>query len=89
MFFHIIFLSLGFLIVGLMVKQNNISSPPVSSVYSSSGSGSESSSISEKVNGRLCAINFNKSMAGAAEATFDSSNKTMDIIISDSGNILT
>ncbi|BDI15588.1 hypothetical protein ANSO36C_13900 [Nostoc cf. commune SO-36] len=89
MFLNIIFLILGFLILGLMVKQNNISYPSVSSVSSSSGSGSESSSISGKVNGRLCARNFNKSMAGAAEATFDSSNKTMNIIISDSSKILT
>ena len=88
MFVSIIFIILGFIIV-VLIKQNNISSPPVSSVSSSSGSGSESSSISGKVNGRLCATNFNESMAGAAEATFDSSNKTMNIIISDSGNILT
>lgn len=88
MFFNIIFIILGFLILAL-IKQNNISFPPVSSVSSSSGSGSESSSISGKVNGRLCATNFNESMAGAAEATFDSSNKTMSIIISDSGKILT
>ncbi len=89
MFFNIIFLILAFLILGLMVKQNNISYPSISSVSSSSGSGSKSSSISGKVNGRLCAINFNKSMAGSAEATFDSSNKTMNIIIPDSGKILT
>ncbi|MEH2196779.1 hypothetical protein [Nostoc sp.] len=89
MFFNIIFLILGFLILGLMVKQKNISYPAVSSVSSSSVSGSKSSLISEKVNGILCARNFNKSMAGAAEATFDNSNKAMNIIISDSGKILT
>ncbi|MHC5915025.1 MAG: hypothetical protein ACYTXE_29425 [Nostoc sp.] len=82
MFFNIIFLILGFLILAWI----NISFPSVSS---SSGSGSESSSISGKVNGRLCAKNFNETMAGGAEATFDSSNKTMNIIISDSGQILT
>ncbi|MEH2102343.1 MAG: hypothetical protein V7K76_21865 [Nostoc sp.] len=82
MFFNIIFLILGFLILAWI----NISFPSVSS---SSGSGSESSSISGKVNGRLCAKNFNETMAGGAEATFDSSNKIMNIIISDSGQILT
>jgi hypothetical protein len=87
MFVNIIFIILGVIILAL--SGYHISSPPVSSVSSSSGSGSESSSISGKVNGRLCATNFNESMAGAAEATFDSSNKTMNIIISDSGNILT
>ncbi|MHC5725176.1 hypothetical protein [Nostoc sp.] len=87
MFVSIIFIILGVIILAL--SGYHISSPPVSSVSSSSGSGSESSSISGKVNGRLCATNFNESMAGAAEATFDSSNKTMKIMISDSGNILT
>jgi hypothetical protein len=87
MFVNIIFIILGVIILAL--SGYHISSPPVSSVSSSSGSGSESSSISGKVNGRLCATNFNESMAGAAEATFDSSNKTINIIISDSGKILT
>ncbi|MBG1265205.1 hypothetical protein [Nostoc sp. WHI] len=87
MFVSIIFIILGVIILAL--RGYHISSPPVSSVSSSSGSVSESSSISGKVNGRLCAKNFNESMAGGAEATFDSSNKTMNIIISDSGKILT
>jgi hypothetical protein len=45
MFFNIIFIILGVMILGWIVKQNNISFPAASSVSSSSGSGSESSSI--------------------------------------------
>jgi hypothetical protein len=98
-FLTAIFLMLGFLILGFLgsiAQENNISSPAISSASSSSTSVSESStSVSEsssrsgKVNGRLCAKNFNESMAGAAEATFDSSDKTMSIIIDDSSQILT
>ena len=67
---------------------NSISSSSNSPISSSSESTSGSSSISGKVNGKLCARNFNDSMGGVAEATFDSSNKTINILISDSGRTL-
>ncbi|MEH2463318.1 hypothetical protein [Nostoc sp.] len=81
MFFNIIFLILGFLILGLIVKQNNISFPAVSSVSSSSGSGSESSSIpssvSDEVNKFECTT-----LANATNATTSSKPARVDAILS-------
>ncbi len=53
---------------------------------SSSTNISESSSISGKVNGRLCAQNLNQSMGVSANASFDSPSKTMNVTVSDMGN---
>ncbi|QLE39999.1 hypothetical protein FD723_05665 [Nostoc sp. C052] len=81
MFFNIIFIILGFIILGLIVKQNNISFPAASSVSSSSGSVSESSSIPSSVPDDVNKFECT-TLANATNATTSSKPARVDAILS-------
>jgi hypothetical protein len=78
MFFSIIFIILGVIILALIIKQNNISLPSVSS---SSGSGSESSSIPSSVPNEVNKFECT-TLASATNATTSSKPARVDAILS-------